>query len=120
MSPAQGRDTHGLIAVLKSALKIDQTPYQATLLNTKMHPSALKTTEDSRKLSSLIKTYFAQGGKHIQFNVVGKETLLDAQKHPEKYRELVVRVAGYSAYFTQIAQPIQNEIIARAEQEKVA
>ena len=120
MSPAQGRDTHGLTAVLKSALKIDQTPYQATLLNTKMHPSALKTTEDSRKLSSLIKTYFAQGGKHIQFNVVGKETLLDAQKYPEKYRELVVRVAGYSAYFVQIAKPIQNEIIARAELEKVA
>ena len=82
-----------------------------------MHPSALKTTEDSRKLSSLIKTYFAQGGKHIQFNVVGKETLLDAQKHPEKYRELVVRVAGYSAYYVQLSKAIQDEIMARTEHE---
>jgi formate C-acetyltransferase len=120
MSPAQGRDTHGFTAVLRSAMKIDQVPYQATLLNVKMHPSALKTTEDMKKLSDLTRTYFAMGGKHIQFNVVGRETLLDAQKRPEKYRELVVRVAGYSAYFTQIAKPIQDEIIARTEMEKVA
>ena len=117
MSPAQGRDTHGPTAVIKSALKIDQTPFQSTLLNTKMHPSALKSTEDLRKLSDLIRIYFAHGGKHIQFNVVGKETLLDAQKHPEKYRELVVRVAGYSAYYVQLSKMIQDEIIARTEHE---
>ncbi len=120
MSPAQGRDTHGITAVLRSAAKIDQAPYQATLLNTKFHPSALRSTEDLRKLSDLIRTYFSMGGKHIQFNVVGKETLLEAQKHPEKNRDLIVRVAGYSAYFVQLSKIIQDEIIERAEYQKPA
>ena len=115
MSPMRGRDTHGPTAVIRSAVKIDQAPYQATLLNMKFHPSALQTTEDLRKLSDLIKTYFSLGGKHIQFNVVSKETLIEAQKHPEDYRDLVVRVAGYSAYFVQLGKIIQDEIIARTE-----
>ena len=120
MSPAQGRDTHGPIAVIKSASKIDQTPYQSTLLNMKFHPSTLETTEDMRKLSDFTKTYFAMGGKHMQFNIVSKETLLDAQKQPEKYRDLIVRVAGYSAYYVQLTKIIQDEIIQRMEYQKTA
>jgi formate C-acetyltransferase len=120
MSPAQGRDTHGPTAVIKSAAKIDQTPYQSTLLNMKFHPSALMNTEDLRKLAALIMTYFSLGGRHIQFNVIGKETLLEAQKRPETHRNLVIRVAGYSAYFVQLPKPVQDEIIARAEYSKTA
>jgi pyruvate-formate lyase len=117
MSAAQGKDTHGPTAVIRSAITIDQVPFQATLLNMKFHPSALQATEDMMKLSDLIKTYFSFGGKHIQFNVVSKETLLDAQKHPENYRDLIVRVAGYSAYFVDLGKPVQDEIIARTEQQ---
>ena len=117
MSPAQGRDTRGPTAVLRSAMTVDQVPFQATLLNMKFHPSALKSTEDLRKLSSLIKTYFSFGGKHVQFNVIHRETLLDAQKHPERYRDLIIRVAGYSAYFVQLTKSVQDEIIARTQYE---
>jgi formate C-acetyltransferase len=107
MSPSQGRDTHGPTAVIRSALNINQVPYQATLLNMKFHPSALKTSEDMRKLSTLIKTYFSLGGKHIQFNVVNKEKLRDAQESPEKHRDLIVRVAGYSTYFVQLTKAVR-------------
>jgi formate C-acetyltransferase len=115
MSAAQGRDTHGPTALMRSAMTINQTPYQSTLFNVKFHPSALKSTEDLKKLGDLIKTYFACGGKHVQFNVVNKETLLDAQEHPENYRDLIVRVAGYSAYFVQLSKRIQDDIIGRTE-----
>lgn len=115
MSPAHGRDQKGPLAVIKSASKVDQTPYQSTLLNMKFHPSALASTEDLKKLSSLIRTYFKLGGKHIQFNVLDRDTLLKAKKHPEQHRDLIVRVAGYSAYFTQLGSGIQDEIIARTE-----
>jgi pyruvate formate-lyase/glycerol dehydratase family glycyl radical enzyme len=115
VSPMQGRDTHGPTAVMRSALRIDQDPYQATLMNMKFHPSALQTDEDLRKLSVMIKTYLNRGGKHVQFNVVTKETLLKAQRDPEQYRDLVVRVAGYSAYFTQLNRAMQDEVIARTE-----
>ncbi|MBI5031597.1 MAG: formate C-acetyltransferase [Chloroflexi bacterium] len=118
-SPMRGRDTNGPTSVIKSASKIDQAPYQATLMNMKFHPSAVKTTEDLRKLSSLIRTYFGLGGKHLQFNVVTKETLLAAQKQPENYRDLVVRMAGYSAYFVQLGKTVQDEIIARTEHQHV-
>ncbi len=119
MSAMRGRDIHGPTALIKSAAKIDQVPYQSTLMNVKFHPSALKSTDDLRKLSSLIKTYFSLGGKHIQFNVVSKETLLEAQRHPEDYRDLVVRVAGYSAYFVQLSKAVQDEIIERTEHGQV-
>ncbi|MBN1848089.1 MAG: formate C-acetyltransferase [Deltaproteobacteria bacterium] len=115
ISPAQGKDTNGPTAVMRSAMTIDQIPFQATLLNMKFHPSALKTEEDMRKLSMLIRTYFSQGGKHVQFNVVNKETLLDGQQHPEKHKDLIVRVAGYSAYFVTLGKPVQDEIICRTE-----
>ena len=81
----------------------------------KFHPSALASDEDLRKLSALIKTYLNHGGKHVQFNVVSREMLLEAQHNPEQYRDLVVRVAGYSAYFIQLNRAIQDEVIARTE-----
>ena len=115
VSPMQGRDIYGPTAVMRSALRIGQDPYQATLLNMKFHPSALASDEDLRKLSALIKTYLNHGGKHVQFNVVSREMLLEAQHNPEQYRDLVVRVAGYSAYFIQLNRAIQDEVIARTE-----
>jgi formate C-acetyltransferase len=115
VSPMQGRDMHGPTAVLRSALTIEQGPYQATLMNLKFHPSALASASDLEKLSALLWTYFSRGGKHIQFNVVTRETLIAAQAEPEKYRNLVVRVAGYSAYFILLNKPMQEEIIARTE-----
>ena len=115
VSPMQGRDTHGPTAVMRSALRIDQDPYQATLMNMKFHPSALRSDEDLQKLSAMIKTYLNHGGKHVQFNVVSREMLLKAQQNPAQYRDLVVRVAGYSAYFTQLNGAVQDEVIARTE-----
>jgi len=118
MSAAQGRDTNGPTALIRSAMTIDQIPFQSTLLNVKFHPSALETTEDLKKLAALIKTYFEFGGKHVQFNVVDRETLLEAQQHPERHRDLIVRVAGYSAYFVSLGKPVQDEIIRRTEYAK--
>jgi len=115
MSPAQGCDTQGPTAVINSAGKIDQYPILATLLNIKFQPATLKTQDDMRKLIALIKTYFDYGGRHIQFNVVDKETLLDAQVHPELHRDLIVRVAGYSAYFIELDRGVQDEVIQRTE-----
>jgi pyruvate formate-lyase/glycerol dehydratase family glycyl radical enzyme len=115
LSPAQGKDTKGPTAVLRSAMTVNQDPFQATLLNMKFDPSAFKTQEDLRKLSILMRTYFSQGGKHIQYNVVGRDTLLDSQKQPEKHRNLIVRVAGYSAYFVNLGKPVQDEIIKRTD-----
>lgn len=120
MSPMRGMDTRGPTAVIKSAMKVDQDLYQATLLNMKFHPSAMKSTDDLRKLSDLIKTYFSLGGKHVQFNVVDREMLLKAQQEPMEHRDLVVRVAGYSAYFVQLGKVIQDEVIGRTEYDKVA
>lgn len=113
VSPAQGCDTHGPTAVINSAGKIDQYPILATLLNIKFQPTILKTRDDLKKLIALIKTYFAYGGRHIQFNVVEQKTLLDAQIHPELHRNLIVRVAGYSAYFIELDRGVQDEIIKR-------
>jgi pyruvate formate-lyase/glycerol dehydratase family glycyl radical enzyme len=118
MSPMRGMDTCGPTAVIKSAMKINQDPYQATLLNMKFHPSAMKSTEDLKKLSDLIKTDFSRGGKHVQFNVVDRQTLKDAQVAPQNHRDLVVRVAGYSAYFVQLGKVIQDEVIGRTEFDK--
>jgi pyruvate formate-lyase/glycerol dehydratase family glycyl radical enzyme len=115
MSAMRGMDTHGPTALIKSAVKIDQHSLQATLMNLKFHPSSLKTTGDLKKLASLIKIYFELGGKHVQFNVVDRDTLIEAQQKPEEHRDLVVRVAGYSAYFVQLGQAVQDEIIGRTE-----
>jgi formate C-acetyltransferase len=115
VSPCQGSDSKGPTAVLNSAGKIDQGPLVATLLNIKFQASILKTPEDRRNLLYLVKAYFDMGGKHVQFNTVDKKTLLDAQVHPENHRNLIVRVAGYSAFFTELACGMQDEIIARTE-----
>ncbi len=118
-SPESGEDTQGFLAVLKSGMKLPQERFSSFLLNQKFHPSALKTVEDYRKLASAIKIYFANNGKHIQFNVVSRETLLDAQKNPEVHRDLMVRVAGYSAYFTILSNRIQNQLIDRTLHDEV-
>ena len=112
-SPEHGCDTHGPLAVFASAMKIKQSLYNATLLNMKFHPMALKTDDDLMKLASATKTYLLNGGKQVQFNVVDRSILLDAQKHPENHKDLIVRVAGYSAYFTNLTKMIQDEVIER-------
>ncbi len=117
-SPAHGADTKGPTCVVKSLGKLDQTKSGGTLLNVRFVPQMLAREEDLRKLVALVRTYFAMGGHHIQFNVVDTETLLDAQKHPDEYRDLLVRVAGYSDYFNDMTPQLQNEIIARTQNEE--
>ena len=118
-SPTQGCDTHGPTAVIKSLGKLDQTKSGGTLLNVRFVPSLLRRDEDMRKLCSLIRSYFKMGGHHIQFNIVDTATLKDAQQHPENYRDLLVRVAGYSDYFNDMTEQLQNEIIARTENKEL-
>ena len=112
-SPASGTDTKGPLAVFKSAMNIPQDLFAAMLLNMKFHPSALKSEEDRKKLAAAMKTYFFNGGKQVQFNVVDSATLRDAQVHPDEHKGLMVRVAGFSAYFVQLTREIQNEVIDR-------
>jgi pyruvate formate-lyase/glycerol dehydratase family glycyl radical enzyme len=115
ISPFQGADRKGPTAVLKSAAKIDHIRTGGTLLNQKFTPSFFEGEESIVKLTALIRSYFRMDGHHIQFNVVSADTLRDAQKHPEKYRDLIVRVAGYSDYFNDLGEDLQNEIIRRTE-----
>ena len=117
LSPDHGKDVCGPIAVFQSAMKVNQDPYQGTLMNMKVHPTAVKTDADLMKLGSMIKTYLTHGGKHVQFNVVDRKEMEDAKVHPENHSELVVRVAGYSAYFTRLPVSIQDEVINRSEQQ---
>jgi formate C-acetyltransferase len=117
VSPCQGTDVNGPTAVINSAGKIDTLRLYGAVFNMKFSPEALKTKEDLEKFLTLIRTYLIDyGGKHIQFNIVNRKTLLDAQAHPEQYRNLVVRVAGYSALWSELERTIQDEIIARSEQ----
>ena len=116
-SPSHGADTHGPSAVVKSLGKLDQVKSGGTLLNQRFLPSLLRREEDISKLASLIRSYFALGGHHIQFNIVDTETLYAAQKCPEDYRDLLVRVAGYSDYFNDMNADLQADVIARTEQE---
>ncbi len=117
-SPAHGADKQGPTSVIKSLGKLDQTKSGGTLLNVRFVPNLLKRDEDLKKLASLIRTYFSLGGHHIQFNIVDTDTLYDAQKHPDNYKDLLVRVAGYSDYFNDMTEQLQNEIIARTENEE--
>ena len=114
-SPMAGCDHEGPLAVFRSAMKIPQDEFQAMLLNMKFSPSALATDADKMKLAAAIKAYFAAGGKHVQFIVEDRATLLDAKAHPEKHSDLLVRVAGYSTYFVQLTPALQDEVIARTE-----
>ncbi|MFC2088100.1 trans-4-hydroxy-L-proline dehydratase [Calditrichota bacterium] len=117
ISPVQGADRKGPTAVLKSATKIDHIKTGGTLLNQKFSPSFFQDEESIGKLASLVRGYFSMDGHHIQFNVVDADTLRDAQKYPEKYKNLIVRVAGYSDYFNDLGEDLQNEIIKRTEHE---
>lgn len=116
ISPVQGADTNGPTSVIRSAAKIDHIKTGGTLLNQKFTPSLLSTEEGCNNLVHLIRAYFRMDGHHIQFNVVDADTLREAQKHPEDYRDLIVRVAGYSDYFNDLGEDLQNEIICRTEQ----
>lgn len=116
ISPVQGADRNGPTSVLKSASKIDHLRTGGTLLNQKFTPQLLANEEGLAKVISLIRSYFKMDGHHIQFNVVTADTLRKAQKHPEKYQDLIVRVAGYSDYFVDLTTELQNEIIKRTEQ----
>lgn len=118
-SPSQGADTKGPSSVIKSMGKLDQVKTGGTLLNQRFLPSLLKKEEDVNKLCSLIRTYFGLGGHHIQFNIVDTETLYKAQDNPEEFRDLLVRVAGYSDYFNDMNIDLQSDIIARTENEKL-
>ena len=115
LSAMQSGDTKGPTALLNSAAKLDPMHMDPPLLNMKITPGLLKTKEGKQKFAHLIATYFDKGGGHVQFNIVNKETLLDAKKHPENYRDLVVRVAGYSAFWVDITPDVQDEIISRTE-----
>lgn len=117
ISPVQGADHCGPTAVLKSAAKIDHLKTGGTLLNQKFLPGFLKTDKGITSLVQLIRSYFKMDGHHIQFNVVDKETLQRAQEHPENYRDLIVRVAGYSDYFVDLTPALQEEIILRTAHE---
>lgn len=115
ISPVQGADRKGPTAVIKSAAKIDHLKTGGTLLNQKFTPSLLADEDGLDKLAKLIRTYFLMDGHHIQFNVVTAQMMREAQKHPEKYRDLIVRVAGYSDYFVDLPKALQDEIIKRTE-----
>jgi formate C-acetyltransferase len=118
ISPFQGVDRQGPTSVIKSASKIDHLRTGGTLLNQKFSPQFFEDENSYSNLTALIRSYFSLDGHHIQFNVVNAETLKDAQKHPERYRDLIVRVAGYSDYFNDLAEDLQNEIIRRTEHQE--
>jgi len=115
VSPVQGADRHGPTAVIKSVAKIDQVLTGGALLNQKFSPSLLEGEDGIDNLAHLVRSYFKLDGHHIQMNVVTAETLRAAQANPEKYRDLIVRVAGYSDYFCDLSKVLQDEIIARTE-----
>ena len=117
VSPTAGKDVNGPTAAANSVSKLDHyIASNGTLFNQKFHPSALSGREGLENFVALIRSYFDQKGSHMQFNVVSRETLLDAQKNPEQYKHLVVRVAGYSALFTTLSRSLQDDIINRTEQ----
>ena len=116
ISPAQGADRFGPTAVIKSAARLDHARTGGTLLNQKFTPKVVEGEEGITNLLHLVRSYFKLDGHHIQFNVVTAGTLREAQAHPEQYRDLIVRVAGYSDYFCDLTAALQNEIIARTEQ----
>ncbi len=114
-SPFPGTDTQGPTAVIRSSGKVDHTRIRGGLLNLKFHPSALRGESGARNLLALIKTYFDLPGFHVQFNVVDSLMLRDAQAHPDRYRDLVVRVAGFSAYWVEMSKALQDQVIWRTE-----
>jgi trans-4-hydroxy-L-proline dehydratase len=120
ISPAQGADRHGPTAVIKSVAKMDHARTGGTLLNQKFTPQLLADDAGLERLVDLVRTYFKLDGHHIQFNVVDVDILREAKMHPEQYRDLIVRVAGYSDYFCDLSEALQDEIIARTEHKDFA
>ena len=117
VSPVQGTDVSGPTAAIKSVAKLNHILCaDGTLFNQKFNPISFQDLGQLARVASLVRTYFSLAGMHIQFNVVSTETLRDAQKHPEKYPNLLIRVAGYSALFTTLDPAVQDEIISREEQ----
>ena len=117
ISPEKGADVNGPTAVIKSCAKMDHLRTGGTLLNQKFTPEVLAGEEGIDNLANFIRSYFNMDGHHVQFNVVHRETLIDAQNKPEEYRDIIVRVAGYSDYFRNLDKPLQDEIIDRTEQD---
>jgi pyruvate formate-lyase/glycerol dehydratase family glycyl radical enzyme len=115
VSPVQGHDRKGPTAATRSVAKLDHARTNGTLLNLKISPQAVKTDRDLPKLAALIRGYFAQGGHHVQFNIVDRDLLVEAMERPEEHRNLLIRVAGYSDYFTLLSRDIQQEILSREE-----
>ncbi len=116
ISPEKGADRNGPTAVIKSASKLDQLKTGGALLNQKFTPAVVAGEDGLSHMASLVRSYFAMDGHHIQFNVIDRQTLINAQKHPEDYENLIVRVAGYSDYFNNLDRALQDEIISRTEQ----
>ena len=117
VSPRQGHDVKGPTAAGNSVAKLDQLNISnGTLYNQKFLPSAVAGDQGLMNFAAVVRNYFDKKGMHVQFNVIDKETLIDAQAHPENYKDLVVRVAGYSAHWTVLAKEVQDDIIARTEQ----
>jgi formate C-acetyltransferase/4-hydroxyphenylacetate decarboxylase large subunit len=114
-SPFPGTDVSGPTAVIRSSSKVDHTKIRGGLLNLKFHPTALGGDNGSKNLLALIRTYFEKPGFQVQFNVVDSKMLRDAQLHPENYRDLVVRVAGFSAYWVEMSAALQSQVIWRTE-----
>ena len=116
VSATPGTDKNGPLALITSAAQaLDTVRYGSNHLNLKFHPSAIAGIAGARNLLALIKSYMDMGGSHIQFNVVSSDTLRKAKESPDEYRDLTVRVAGFSAYFTRLHEGVQDEIIARTE-----
>lgn len=116
ISPEKGADTNGPTAVVKSCAKMDHLQTGGTLLNQKFTPSVVSGDEGLEQMANLVRAYFNMDGHHIQFNVIDRETLIQAQKHPDDYKDLIVRVAGYSDHFRNLSKALQDEIIERTEQ----
>lgn len=119
LSAYPGTDKNGPYALFTSATVWDHTESQSSQLNLKLHPTAVKGESGSRKLLELTRSYMRKGGHHIQYNVVDSNVLKEAQKHPEQYRDLLVRVAGFTQYWCELSKPIQDEVVARTEYEGV-
>ncbi|MFC2025058.1 glycine radical domain-containing protein, partial [Chloroflexota bacterium] len=116
LSPMRGTDKNGVTAVLRSAINAEFKEARASVLNQKFPQALMQSPEAMDKLASLTQTFLTSGGSHIQYNIQDQKVLLDARKHPERYKELVVRVAGYSAYWVYLTPEIQDEVISRTEQ----
>ncbi len=115
-SPAQGRDENGPTAVFNSSCCFDHAHFMDGLaLNLRIHPSSVSNDEGVEKLKNMTQAYFENGGMEVQYNIVSAETMRAARQDPQAYRDLVVRIAGFSAYFVEMSADLQNDIISRTE-----